>query len=88
MVRLFNLTRAFVKFDIGTCLFAYLASHSHKQAAEFFVNNDMYSKVDYANVPLDCSKSSDPFEKQGAISATADIGPLHFVPTLAGYPDW
>lgn len=64
-----------------------LAFTDDQQAAEFFVNNDLYTKVDYANVPLDCSKSSDPFEKQAAISATAEDEPFNFVPTLAGYPD-
>ena len=57
------------------------------KAAEFFVNNELYSKVSFANTPLDCSKSSNPFEQQAAISATAEDGPYHFVPTLAGYPE-
>lgn len=78
-----------VPVPLLTSLLARLHLIPHFQAAEFFVNNQLYSKVRFANTPLDCSKSSDPFEQQAAMSPTAEDGLYHFVPTLAGYPeDW
>jgi hypothetical protein len=57
-------------------------TYGEAQMGEFWVNNALYEKLDYAAVPLDCSKSSVPIEQQAVSVAEAGTG---FVPTLVGY---
>jgi len=52
------------------------------QVPEFWVNNALYQKLNYAAVPLNCSKSSDPIEQQSVVIAGEYRG---FVPALVGY---
>lgn len=47
------------------------------------MNNALFSKIDYAHVQLDCTKSSNPIEQQAAAAAMAQEVTYYFTPTLA-----
>lgn len=55
------------------------------QTPEFWVNNFLYAKADWASVELDCTISSDPTQRQSISAASARRG---FMPYLVGYDDW
>lgn len=72
--------QSFNQFYTG---YGYTANYYQEpMAPEFWVNNAVYSKLDYAHVQLDCSKSSDPIE-QFAFGAMAEGVHYYFTPTLA-----
>lgn len=73
--------QSFNQFYTG---YGYTANfYQEPMAPEFWVNNALFSKIDYAHVRLDCSKSSNPIEQQGVAGAMADEVTYNFTPTLA-----
>lgn len=80
---LFLPRQGFNQFYTG---YGYTANgYGEPAAAEYFVNNALFSKIQYAAVPLNCSLSSNPIEQQAvSVSGAERSG---FVPTLVGYPE-
>jgi hypothetical protein len=57
------------------------------QTPEFWINNFLFAKTEWASVQLDCTISSDPAERQSVFAASEAPSRRGFMPYLLGFDD-